>query len=102
VLFAFLATLVFLFVAAWLDIYTTHRVIVTGAGVEGNTWLVGTKPTIARMLLKELLQSGVLIAVAVLGVIYNTPIASAGMSGMVVFGVKHLTGWRAGVRLLKH
>jgi hypothetical protein len=101
VLLAFFTTLVFLLVAAWLDIYTTHRVIVTGAGVEGNTWLVGTKPTIARMLLKELLQSGVLVSLAVVTLVYNSPLVFGPITGMVVFGVKHLTGWRACVKLLR-
>ena len=96
----FLVALAFLLGAAAFDMIETRRCIVAGVAVEKNTWLVGPTPTTRALLLKELVQSGVIVTVAVLGLLLNEYVLIAGIVSMVTFGVKHIKGGYAGYKFL--
>lgn len=98
-LIAFVIALIFLISAAAFDMIETRRGVVAGKSTEANTWLVGPKPTYKALLLRELLQSGILIVCGVLGFMFASPLVFASINGMVVFGIKHIRGGRAWTKL---
>jgi len=101
-LVALLATVVLVAAAAY-DLVLTRRCIVAGVAVEGNTWLVGRKPSAKVLWLRELLQSGPLV----LGCIIAAAMDSWGfilivVVAMLVFALKHYLAGRKGAKFLDH
>ena len=81
------------------DVTMTERGIKAGVAVEGNDWLVGSKPSAIALYLRDGLVFAMCVAPAVVfaTVAHNVPLGYGALSAPVVFGVKHLLGglqWR--------
>ena len=75
------------------DVTLTSRGLKKGLAVEGNTWLIGDKPSTRALYLRDALVLGFcmvpFIAAFLLG---NIPVAIGALASPVVYGIKHYHG----------
>ena len=77
------------------DVVMTEKGIRAGVGVEGNTWLVGTKPTALKLYLRDSLVLAMTVAPSIFAALIGRPELFYGfLIGPFVFGVKHIQGGR--------
>jgi hypothetical protein len=81
------------------DVSETEKGLKAGVAIEGNTWLVGRRPSAGPLYARDLLTDGILITPSVVGYIFRKmEFFYSGLSGPVVMGCKHISGgnkWKA-------
>ena len=84
------------------DVVTTEKCIKKLGDIETNDWLVGSRPTLKALCLRDALVLGIATAPCALFAAYGfTPWQYAGLIAPVIFGIKHYLGGRAGAKLLQ-
>jgi hypothetical protein len=84
------------------DVILTEKGIRAGVAVEGNTFLVGSKPSAVALYLRDILVAGIATVPCVLALsFHNLPIFWGCLVAPVVAGVKHILGGLAWAKLLK-
>jgi|SRR5271155_3922032 len=92
----------FCFLAGLFDDIESERGIKAGVAIESFQWLIGPKPSFLAYFLRDsLLLAAVTTPSLVFYSIHNAPLALAALVGPVVYGVKHISGGRAWLSLLK-
>ena len=80
------------------DVRETEKGLRAGVAVEGNTWLVGSKPKAGALYGRDLLVIGLTASPAVVAYIFRKPEFFFGaLAGPIVIGCKHIHGgdqWR--------
>jgi hypothetical protein len=98
-LLALAGAVAFEVVANHYDVSETEKGLKAGVAVEGNTWLVGSKPTAGQLYARDLLTVGILVTPSVVAYIFRrTELFYGGLAGPVVMGCKHISGgnqWKA-------
>jgi hypothetical protein len=75
------------------DAQMTLKGVASGLAVEGNTFLVGPKPTARALYLRDALYLGCLVTPAIICLVYHATAVYFGLlAGPIVFGVKHILG----------
>ncbi len=83
------------------DITLTEKGIKAGVAVEGNTWLVGTKPGAVALYLRDSLETGIATAPCILACIFNNaPLFWGFLIAPLLSGVKHILGGKQWATLL--
>jgi hypothetical protein len=81
------------------DVTETEKGLKAGVAVEGNTWLVGSKPKAGALYGRDLLVIGFTASPSVLAYVFRKPeFFFAGLGGPIVIGCKHIHGgnqWKA-------
>lgn len=83
------------------DVTMTQKGLKAGVAIEGNTWLVGEKPSAKALYLRDSLLMLFCITPSLLLSFVNPPAAFGTLSGPIAYGVKHILGGRAWVKLLR-
>ena len=92
----------FMIAADIYDVIMTTEGIKAGVAVEGNTWLIGDKPTALQLYARDSLVMVFCLAPSVVAhFLGNDPIAYGGLVSPVIFGIKHIQGGLAWKKLLK-
>lgn len=91
----FLASLAVAVVGDVLDVVTTEKCIAKGA-VETNTFLVGSKPTAARLFLKDALFLSIVVGGVFLARYLNPAVGYGALAAPVAYGGKHFLGYHNG------
>lgn len=98
---ALVAALGFAIAADIYDVVLTEKGIKAGVAVEGNTFLVGQKPSAVALYLRDSLVTGIATTPCILALVYgNKPLFYGFLVAPVVAGVKHIRGGRAWRNLL--
>lgn len=96
-----LASLTFAFASEAYDTYMTEKGLKAGVAIEGNSWLVGQKPSALALTLRDatiILLTGVPSAIALY---YGSVFYYSGLVVPVVRGVQHIIGGREWAALLR-
>ena len=97
-LFAFLFAIAFYVGCDLYDVILTEKGIKAGVAVEGNTFLVGQKPSAVALYLRDALLAGLATTPCAIALaVGNTPLFWGFLAAPVVVGVKHILGgkqWR--------
>lgn len=83
------------------DVTYTTIGLKKGLAVEGNTWLIGNKPSEKALYLRDGLVLAFCMLPTILGatVFHNVPVAYGGLVSPVIYGVKHYMGGLAWKKL---
>lgn len=82
------------------DISLTEKGLAKGLAYEGNTWLVGAKPTAKALILRDGLVLALCLAAPLIAfAVCELPVAIGSLAAPVVFGIKHYLGGRAWKKL---
>lgn len=96
-------TLAALAVAIAGDVYgitLTSRGLKAGVALEGNTFLIGSKPSARALYLRDALVLGLCLVPTVV-FHSNVPVAYGALAAPVAYGAKHFLGGLAWRKLLK-
>jgi hypothetical protein len=97
-----LGSIVFCEACGVYDVMMTEKGLRAGVAVEGNTWLVGEKPTAMALYLRDNLSLVLSSLPAIVMLfLHNTPLAYGCSAAPVAYGVKHIIGARKWAKLLK-
>lgn len=95
-LIIFLLALVFLVVCASFDIINTHRGLIRGLAVEGNSWIVaifGNKPSLLALYVFDVVIWVLMAVPGVLGLHFeNYALLGASIGAFLAFGGHHIQG----------
>lgn len=84
------------------DATLTSRGLKAGVAVEGNTWLIGTKPSNLALHLRNIMFLVASSLPAALALYFgNIPVAMGFLAGPAVDAYKHIAGGRAWAALLR-
>jgi hypothetical protein len=73
------------------DTVETLRGIRAGVAVEGNTWLVGTHPSVRALYLRDAMTLGIIVSPSLVAYKFRKmPFFYAGCVGPLVMGIKHV------------
>jgi len=83
------------------DVTLTEKGIKAGVAVEGNTFLVSSKPSAVALYLRDSLVTGIAATPCVLAcILYSQPLFWGFLIAPVLSGVKHILGGRQWATLL--
>ncbi len=83
------------------DVLMTEKGLKAGVAVEGNTWLVGSKPTAITLYLRDSLTAVLATAPSIVTYAMGSTAGAYGLLIMpVVYAVKHVLGGRQWAKLL--
>lgn len=75
------------------DVRETEKGLKAGVAVEGNTWLVGSKPKAGPLYRRDLLVIGLTTMPSVIAyAAHHMEFFYAGLVGPVIIGAKHING----------
>ena len=98
-LFILAATTGFELIADSYDIHETEKGLKAGVALEGNTWLVGSRPSAKALWGQSSLELGLTMAPAVLSYVFRQTALYYGTAGApVILAIKHIQGgnqWKA-------
>ena len=99
---ALIIVLIFAIICDVFDVTQTEAGLAAGVAVEGNTWLVGTKPTALKLYFRDTLVLLLCSTPSIVAYIYDNPVFYyAFLISPIVFGIKHILGGLAWDKLLK-
>lgn len=81
------------------DIYMTRKGLKAGVAVEGNTWLIGPKPSTKALVLRDSIIQGIVAALPLVLHAVNPPAGVGALVIPVVFAIRHYLGGRAWMKL---
>jgi len=83
------------------DTYMTEKGLKAGVAIEGNSWLVGPKPSALALSLRDV-PITLLTAIPALVAFHfdNTGLFYASLAGPIAVGIKHILGGRSWAALL--
>jgi len=97
----FAAVVVAMEICDYFDISETVKGIAKGVAVEGNTWLVGPKPSAKALWLRDTLVNALACAPALVAWFLGVhPAAYGFLVAPVISGIKHVQGYLAWKKLL--
>ena len=84
------------------DVIMTEKGLKAGVAVEGNTWLVGSKPSATALYLRDSLVNLLATAPSLVSLVLgSTPAAYGFLICPAISGIKHVLGGLAWNKLLK-
>jgi hypothetical protein len=94
-LLIFIAALAFYVGCDIYDVVLTEKGIKAGVAVEGNTFLVGEKPSAVALYLRDAFVTGLVTAPCAIALaVHNAPFFWGGLVAPIICGVKHVIGGR--------